>query len=370
MQMAWVRLIMKIYKLINMLAFFSLLLTQTISHAERIRVTMLVPGSAQHLFWGSVVSFAQAAANDLDIELVAEFANENTYSIRKKAFEVIEQIDSSDYMIAVYIDSVTDEVVLKALQKNIRLVLLNADIPPSARSSIGLPRDKFENFIAHIMPNDMQAGSLLVDTLINLNTHKRNQVIALGGTPNTTVSIDRARGLKSIIKANKNVDLIQYEDCDWSPNTAASRTHSLLVNHPSISTIWAASDAMALSALHVVESLNLKPNKDVFIGGMDWSSDALESIAENKLTATVGGHFMDGGWAMILIRDYHQGKDFKDDVGTKFMTSMNVITKSNVNNYIQKFGDHNWEPVDFKQFSKHYNPSLKKYNFSLDALLN
>jgi hypothetical protein len=49
---------------------------------------------------------------------------------------------------------------------------------------------------------------------------------------------------------------------------------------------------------------------------------------------------------------------------------MQVITPNNVHHYREKFGDRDWEKIDFKVFSKGYSPNLKKYDFSLHVLLN
>ncbi len=135
-------------RIINSLVLLLVLLASESPFAERINVTLLVPGSETHPFWGNVVSFAQAAADDLDIQLQAEFASENTYSIRKKALQVVNKADQPDYLIAVFINGIMDEAIKKALERDIKLIILNTDIPPSLRSEIGIPRGHYKNWIA------------------------------------------------------------------------------------------------------------------------------------------------------------------------------------------------------------------------------
>lgn len=340
---------------------------------QPLKVALLVPGSETHAFWHPLVRFASAAAEDLDITLTAEYASENTYSIKKSGLQFLkEHSEDPDYLIAVYIEGVTDEVIGAALDRGIRVFLLNTDVPGSADELIGKPRQRYKNWIAHMMPNDVQAGGLLAERLIGY-AHKSGkqdvEVIALNGSINTTVSEDRARGLRNQAAANTGTALHEVVDCDWSPITAASRTEALLDKYPRTSIIWAASDAMALSGAEVAGKTGKTPGEDVFVGGIDWSSRGIQAVADGTLATTIGGHFMDGAWALVLIRDYHEGLDFEPELGTRIMTSMQAITPDNAARYLERFGERNWSIIDFSRFSKSYNKSLKKYDFSLDNLL-
>ena len=79
---------------------------------------------------------------------------------------------------------------------------------------------------------------------------------------------------------------------------------------------------------------------------------------------------MEAGWALLLMHDYHFGYDFISDTGTEITTTMQALTEENINDYLRKFGDGNWNKIDFRRFSKKYNPHLSKYDFSLDAVLH
>lgn len=87
---------------------------------------------------------------------------------------------------------------------------------------------------------------------------------------------------------------------------------------------------------------------------------AKESIATDEI-------FLQGGWALILLHDYLQGFDFAEE-GLAFPSYENSST-SNVNLNQTLFLQNKWNQIDFKQFSKRYNPELKQYNFSLAALI-
>ncbi len=113
-------------------------------------------------------------------------------------------------------------------------------------------------------------------------------------------------------------------------------------------------------------SLGRTPGKDIFIGGCGWYVPAIEMVREGTLTVTVGGHFMEAGWVMVLLHDYHHGKDFMSDT---VETAMYPIDKSNVEKYMKIFGKQEWNKIDFRKFSKVRNKSLDKYDFSLQTVL-
>ncbi len=68
------------------------------------------------------------------------------------------------------------------------------------------------------------------------------------------------------------------------------------------------------------------------------------------------------------MHDHFHGLDFIDELGLIINTEMSVIDKNNVDDYF-KIINGGWSQVDFKRFSKVKTPSLKKYDFSLEALL-
>jgi hypothetical protein len=79
---------------------------------------------------------------------------------------------------------------------------------------------------------------------------------------------------------------------------------------------------------------------------------------------TIGGHFLAGAVALILIHDYHNGIDFVDDTGVQMITPVYPITAGNIQKYIKVLDRTKWNKIDFRRFSKKYNPDLKHYDFT------
>jgi ABC-type sugar transport system substrate-binding protein len=340
-------------------------------------VAFLVPGSPENTFWKASIEFSKAVAEDLGINLQVTNAAENTYSIKRTGQKLLANADMPEYLMTAYLQSVTLEHLELARAKGVKVLLFNTDVSKEEREEIGAPREKFSNWIGQMVPDDVQAGYSLANVLINQAKGKnlvpegaRIELIALTGANNTNVSFDRNFGLERRVSSSNDSRLHEIRFCDWARKSANLETTDLLDKHPGTTVVWAASDSMAFGAIEALNGLGVTAGEGILVGGIDWSSEGVKAVANGQLAATVGGHFMEAGWALIMIYDYHHGIDFKDDVGLKYMTSMSVLESKNVKKYLEKFGEGDWSSVDFKKLSKKYNPSLTKYNFSLDAIMD
>jgi hypothetical protein len=87
-----------------------------------------------------------------------------------------------------------------------------------------------------------------------------------------------------------------------------------------------------------------------------------------RLTSLAGGHFITGAWSLVMIYDYHHGRDFADE-GLELRRPMFAeFTPQLADRYIERFGS-GFDGVDFSRYSKVRNPKLKRYNFGFAQLL-
>jgi hypothetical protein len=87
-------------------------------------------------------------------------------------------------------------------------------------------------------------------------------------------------------------------------------------------------------------------------------------VRRGTFTATVGGHFLDGAWAIVLLYDHHH-RPQRGPIAEK--SQLAVVTKGNVDAYERVFSRR--QQVDFRQFSKVHNPAQPSYRFGVDAVL-
>lgn len=341
------------------------------------KVAFFSPNPPGNTFWDMVTSFMQAVAEDLNIDLEIIHSKGNPYSYKKDGLELVESLSRGDYLITAYFSSSSSiKYIQRANERGINVFIINTGIPEDERPILGEPRGKLKHWIGHMAPSDFQAGYELADILINKATALNKGVstgvraVALGGGTDSIVPLKRLEGFKQRLSEQPSVRLDDLIDTMWTRPEANVTARELLNQNPETQIVWTLSDPVALGVIDAIKAAGKKPGVDILTGGIDWSPEAIAAVAAGEMTASVGGHFFEGGWALLLIHDYHYGIDFADDPGTISTTRMSAITADNVQTYIKRFDKPDWSKIDFKRFSKKYNPSLKKYDFSLQTLLD
>jgi len=337
-------------------------------------------------FWKDVENFMLEVAKDFDdIKLTIYRAKSN----HLKQLRILEEITSSSYK------TKYDVVLTRALGKNgIQLLdiaeknktpifLFNTGLDEKQIAIAGAPRQNYKYFIGEMYPDDEQAGFDLASELVSnyelISTNGKINLLALSAGPGNLASVTRVKGLKRFLKNNKDkVKLLQvlpvYKLDDHGLIGASKKTKLALKRYKKINLIWGYNDAIAIGSLNVIlkdQSYLKAHGKTLFSGGIDWTKQAIEFIENDKMSYTLGGHYMDGGWSLIAVYDYLKGKDFKDSQGiVTFGTKLSTINKKNLEGFKTLFIKNKVKEIDFKSFSIYRNPNLKEYNFGLDLLLN
>ncbi len=342
--------------------------------AESIRVVFLSPDPPGNPFWDSVVGFMHAVAEDLSIDLevhIGKTGASGTYMMKKNGMKLLKGPEFPDYFVTGYWPGATNQLIKVANSNRVKFFVINTPIAEDDQAIVGKPREKYRHWIGHMSPNEIQAGYTLTETLVraaSAHTKSKVRIGGLGGNTDSAVSAMRVKGFKNYIEENSSTELLNIYSTDWSKPATLIATDKLLTNHPDTHAIWAAADSIALYASIASRNVGRDPGSDIFLAGIDWSDEGIQAVEAGILAGSIGGHFMEGGWALLLIHDYHHNIDFKEELGTSIQTTMQLIDKDNVQEYLAIFGDRDWSRIDFKKFSKVYNKSLEQYDFSLDQL--
>jgi DNA-binding LacI/PurR family transcriptional regulator len=154
----------------------------------------------------------------------------------------------------------------------------------------------------------------------------------------------------------------------WTREKAADEAGWLYQRYPDAKLVWAGNDVMALGAMAAWEKRGGHPGVDAWFSGIDTSTEALEGIKSGRLTSLAGGHFITGAWALVILYDYHRGRDFTDE-GFELRRPLFVeITPQLAKRYFERFSG-GFESIDFSRYSKVKNPQLNRYNFDFTQLL-
>ncbi|MCJ8170092.1 ABC transporter substrate-binding protein [Atopomonas sediminilitoris] len=343
-----------------------------LSHAGSVKVAFINPDRPGNPFWDQVNTVMQAAADDLDLELQIVFAEEDRYQSIHLLKELITSGNKPDYLVFMFQHGAGLKLLRLAEQEQIRSIMINTDIPSEWQDKVGAPRQHFKHWLGHLHPDDQLAGQLLMDTLAEqaasaLPAKPQRGVVALSGSHDSSAAQKRNQGLQESLQNQPNLTLNQLVFSQWRADLASQQAARLLTRYPQSQILWAASDQMALAAAHELQLDGIQPGKDILLGGIDWTPAGIKAMREGLLHASVGGHFAEGAWALVLIHDYHHGHDFAD-LGLEFLTPMAVMTPANQDLFEPTLSTGNWQPFHFRQLLRSHHPK-RRYEFSLQAIL-
>ncbi len=330
-------------------------------YGKPLEVAIFIP--REDPFWKKAVLFTEEAANDLGMKLRIYNANDNP---DKMIAQVRKTVQSGVDGIIFLAYQNTGERILRIAEKNsVPAILINSQLPQADL----LPRTKYEYWIGSVLPDDEKAGSVLIQQLINeaaQNGIERFNVLAIEGNPKDESSIARIRGLRSFMKHLKEVNSFKIVAGNWNQIKAQEIFLSYYKTQSDVNIVWCANDNMALGVLKAIKELGLE--EKIVVGGVDWDKAAQEAILSGDMHVSVGGHFLDGAWAAVLLYDYLNGIDFANE-RLQFESPMVGITRANLKKF-SPFLSLDEQSLNFRLFSKALNQQLKLYSLDLQAIAN
>ncbi|MBT9544933.1 MAG: ABC transporter substrate-binding protein [Candidatus Sericytochromatia bacterium] len=348
---------------------------------SRAEIALFMPREADDTFWSMFRDFTQAACNDLGMDLRVYYAHDDPATALKQIKAATSGPNPVQGLVFQNFKQTGRQFLEIAEKARVPSFIIDTGLDESERKRVGKPRETFQYWLGEFLPENEEAGFDLANRLLDralelkqvdfeANPFAKIQIIGLAGENLSNASSDRIKGLGIAARGRKDTLLQDMIPAYWSRDQARLRTRQLLQQAPpgSIQVIWAANDPMALGATDALKELGLTPGKDVVAGGVDWTAEGLQAVQAGVLDATVGGHFMQGAWAAVMLYDYFRGQDFAKE-SVEMRLRMQILDKQNIDTYLQYFSKSNWEQINFREFSKVANPERKKYNFGLQALL-
>jgi ABC-type sugar transport system substrate-binding protein len=282
-----------------------------------------------------------------------------------------------DFLVLVNEESAALPVMEAAEAAGIKTLLLSNTFTGPEAARIGPPRQNFRMWIGDITADLDMAGARMANALFDAaraggwqSADGKIHILAIGGDETTPASIERNNGLMRAAATAPDVTIDRMVFANWNAAEAERVTTSYLAwaarRNIRVAGIWAGNDPMALGAIKAAGAANLQPGKDLQVVGLNWSIDALEEIDAGRLLLTDGGHFLLGGWSMVLLRDFADGCDFATSTAhLKIKTS--AITRANLSSVNALIRDRAFGRIDFASFRATGNCGV--YDFSVEALV-
>ncbi len=337
----------------------------------RLRVTLLAFGNPP-AFWGVLIPVAREAAKQLDIDLEVLDAKGDHLKMVENAQAVSRRTSKPDYVLIDNQKGTGGRQLEPLAAAGVpTLLILNVFDGPDVER-YGRPREKLPSFLGTLEPDNQDAGHALALRLADAGKAAGfappMRLLGISGAKATISVLARDDGLEEALGERPDLALAQLVHSNWQREKAHKQIAGLLRRWPDTRLIWAANDPMALGAMDALRDRGQTPGKDVLLTGLNWSTEALRLVQGGELVASAGGHFLTGAWALVLLRDHHDGRDFAAE-GTEIRFPMGLIDRGNVGTYLGALGGQEWARIDFAKFCKSRNPAVEKYEFTLERLL-
>lgn len=353
----------------------AILLCGSIARAQS--VAFINPGKSNELYWVTATLAMQAAAQSLGMRFEVQYAEREplkTFDIAREM--VARDVDKRPEYIVITDDSAVADQLLKIIDAaGVKSFLAYSSIPMGQRGGVGAPRTKYIGWLGSLEPVAEDAGYLTARALIERGKREKAfgpdgklHMIAIAGDRTTASSIKRNEGMRRAVAEDPVVVLDHEVYASWTRESAFEQASRLYRRYPDVRLVWAGNDLMAFGAMAAWDKRGGKPGVDAWFSGINTSTEALEAIKSGRLTSLAGGHFITGAWALVMIHDYHRGRDFADE-GLELQRLMFAeFTPQLAERYIERFSG-GFDGVNFSRYSKVKNPQLKCYNFGFSQLL-
>jgi D-allose transport system substrate-binding protein len=197
----------------------------------------------------------------------------------------------------------------QAQQAGIEIVDLDGNLDPEILDAEGI------DITFSIGSDNVKAGEQAAEYLVDeLGADASGPVLVIEGLSGNVTGQQRASGFAGrLAELAPGLEIVASLPGDWDRGKAANITNDILTRNPDLRAIFAANDGMALGA---VESVYASGKGDqVIIIGVDGNSDAVKSINQGRLTASVAQlPYLVGKRAVENAKAAREGEDVPDRI--------------------------------------------------------
>lgn len=339
-------------------------------HQAQISVLAVVYDAPADTFWGTykkaVIESAKQLGIQLEILMIKE-SERNRFSYMTLLKNKLQQHPKFDLILSTLFLDAEDTLLDFLDSQKIKHIIVNTSIRGNVLTLIDKPRVNKPYWLAMMTPDDIDASYKVTNQLIKL--HKENSaappvLVALAGSHASIANQNRVIGLDKALVKNK-LPRSSPIYTSWFYESGYTAADAIFKRISNIDIVWTASPSISAAVIDWLAEHN-KPLP--IIGSFDWSPLAIESIKSGKLKVSMGGHFMEAAYALVLAYDYFHGHDFAPELGTIIKTQLRPLTLQNLPKYETLLTQQKYDQIDFKKFSRCLNPHLKQYQFTLDTL--
>jgi len=336
-------------------------------HCAATSVMFVSPSTPDDPFFSRVEVFTRLAAESLGFNLTVIYGDAHRI-YQQQELERFLATEQPDYMI-VQVYSGSGKALFDLLDNypKVKVISLEHLLLNHETEAVGKPGEVYSNWIAELTFDNVAASEALSQYLLeDCETEARTNrwgIVGVNGLHGQE-ALQRQAGLVEAVNRTTLYELHQVVNAKWQRELAQKQVRTLLGRYPNTSVVWSASDWMALGVADALMPLE-KSGQRFCIGGFDWIPEVVDAIESGKLSASVGGHYMLGAWAIVMVYDHIKGVMPTDINSGNPILEMQVMHKGNLSRIAPLLKPEAWKNVDFRQYSLYYNKQKKHYKFRL-----
>jgi ABC-type sugar transport system substrate-binding protein len=309
-------------------------------------------------FYKRFEDFAKIGAEKLGVELIVLNADDK----EEKQLRDIEDLIAKgvDGIIVAPVTGAVARTIFKKCE-DAKIPVVDADRNPGVE-----PQTEFKQYLAFVGPDNLDAGYRIAKYLIqNMSAGPDGvkSIVGIGGKPGVTNAELRSQGLLKAVAEFPEVKLLASQlSGGFDRENGMALMEDFLVAYDNIDAVWCVNDATALGAIAAIK--NAGRLNEMLVGGMDLDRDACESVALGELDYTSGGHWLTGGFALVMLYDYLHGIPIKESERFAQVKLMEVTNPEMAKEVIKKFHDKAVD-YDWLKMSRFHNPSAPAAYFEI-----
>lgn len=168
--------------------------------------------------------------------------------------------------------------IVEANKKGIYVVNIDEKIDMNQLQASG------GSVLAFVTTDNVKVGAKGAEFIIS-KLPDGGEVAIIEGKAGNASGEYRKQGATEAFKANSKIKLVASQPADWDRSKALDLASNLIQKYPNLKAIYAANDTMALGALQAV--VNANKQNQIIVVGTDGAPEALDSIKQKGLSATV-----------------------------------------------------------------------------------
>ncbi|MEC3885735.1 ribose ABC transporter substrate-binding protein RbsB [Halobacillus sp. HZG1] len=260
--------------------------------------------------------------DDIKVGLSVSTLN-NPFFVSMK--EGVENEAAAQGMEVVVVDAQNDAAkqindVEDLIQQGVDVLLINptdsSAISTAVQSanSLGIPvvtldRSAEKGEVATLVSSDNEKGGEMAGEYLVEQLGEGAKVAELEGVPGASATRERGAGFHNI--ADEKLDVVAKQTANFDRTEGLNTMENIIQGNPDIKAVFAHNDEMALGAYQAIQS----SGRDVLVVGFDGNDDAMTSIQNGNLSATVAQQPEEiGKLAVEAGADVLQGEEVEETI--------------------------------------------------------